>query len=136
MMTLHTHNTTGGKYMETNPSRIDIIHNLFNELHANLGKYAVRYGVDVDKVNALGMKIDATHHDFSEIEMNRKSPSDMLTLRMLGDNVTFRRYQWQQLSDDLAADSELRHRIDKMLKEPKDEAAIIENADRYGSASS
>lgn len=116
--------------------RIDRIHRLFNELHLDLGKYAVRYGVDTDKVCELRNKIDGVHHDFAILESRCKRPEDLFTIRMLGDNVTFRRDQWEQLHDSLATGSELAFRIHQMLNAPKDEEAITENANRYGSASS
>lgn len=99
----------------TSPTRIDLIHQLFNDLHECLGKYATRYGVDTDEVCELRKEIDAAHHDFTILESRRKKPYDKLTLRMLGDNITFLRGQWEDLYCSLKPDSELATRIKGML---------------------
>lgn len=47
--------------------------------------------------------------------MRRLAPTDELTLRMLGDNVTLMRCAWEELLNELRADSTLARRISEML---------------------
>jgi len=43
---------------------------------------------------------------------------DMLPLRMLGENMLLRRYQWEELVDEMHPKSVLRGRIQMMLEAP------------------
>lgn len=54
-------------------------------------------------------------------------PSAELTLRMLGDNITFNASQWEALADELQVGSILRDRIMEMLGK----AVVVRTADGF-----